>query len=877
MSIEEVLSNVQNILDGLKSNFVQSSSITDCLNLLKPLCSTENSLPSKLLFTLQQNGQILWNKVAWWKETNGEEHLGLRLVATYLYLLGNQMFSKTDIREAYFQFHPLEGEKCILLCIRTAKEFSKTNESETALALLSYAVSIRQCCVWNNEKSFLFDSEIFFAEMIIFKNLDQWEKVVKKAKNYFDLCKSSPSKREALINFIYLAAESPMKSLDSELHLRNLLTLSIEAQQKTFAERKLLYPDQILIGVTYMQMSLSFLRSSMFLEALQYADSSYLNIHSSEALALKAACHASLQQSNEAVQALTSLTQEASVRLDDVFAIAFMVGETDPKCVSNLLRCLKSNPLFTNQGSDEFKFYLLSFIFQFCGANGVEDVLHITSDISAESSFSYAIFNFCWEMSQIPEILLEKKILLITEALRFASSASEAEIESLLTILAQTAINAFENGWDENILAFPYSMFQKFSTITYGLFSKVTRCQLAFLMKNETEAIQYIGECYSENEINLSAANAMGSLAYFFIQHGSIALAADVGVKALSSALLPLEHKVVFLKVIALAFLHHTTCRDETSSISFIVANISDLLISETIETDFFWWCRFLWFAGDTLEPTNQSLSLELATAAGSIGIKYSEKLSVEALHTLLCRMTLLIEQEFISFSLGKPFMTREQLEMFLGFICEKNKKQSRVLFLAQSEAALRSLKAGVSSVEHIQNILSVSTVMAAGCNFEDCEAICNALATLINSQEEHALRNICAEILISAALHLQKHTPDFISSAFRALYKAYNISFDDEMHLNICFAFSNLIRSEQFSSNSGSAFLSALEDNEAQTVLEYFAVETWNSAVKHNAAKSSEKMEKFRSLTDLFSSRLLDGNFTKEILTNFMASMPVL
>lgn len=925
MPFGEVLGQVQRIITTIQNSSTTSNDIDNqsdtsrmiqsCLEVLTTMQDKGHScLPPKDAFAAQQQGQMLWNSVSArreWGTEYKENKRNLRYLAALLYLHGSNVFSSSSMRSAYFQCHPLEGEKCILLCLKTAKEFSEALAADTATALLSVAAMVRQSCVWSVKKACQFDIELLFAELAVHRELKQWDQAVVKAKKLFEISGSRLEQREALLNFIYTLGEKPMDSVEDEPFLRDLLALSIHAQRNSHSEQGFLLNEQVLLGVTFIQMAVSFNRSELHEEALPYADAAYAELHSSEALVLKAVTLSLLHRTDEAMAVFAALLQARTLSPNDTFTLAFNLAKGDAACIPGLLHALKTDSRYqsTNELTEEaaeFLFFFTNFVAHFCPVEGLEDVCRTAQRIPAESPLSRGFFQLLWELSQKNStgFLPQQRVWLLDVLLRFSPAASEIEMEMVITVMAQLAIEAIQNPETnrDDVLPPVVRAYSAFYAKSYGLYSKVVKCQIDFLATNDFSLADALDQLLATEERDMdNLVPAMITLLYFFMEHRAVVHVGEIARRALS--MLPqdanLSERVLFFKAFAVSWLDVHSIQDSQSvdatDVSFIVEEMQKIRHAEAVNgVAGEWWCAFLWYVADYVEQSHKPIATELSSIAVQLWLQHRAQEDFSKDVISVSRVFLLLNLEFNVFVNGAPVLSLGEMDIYLTAIASmdsdiQTEKQTTV-YLARCEKAFRAYAEGTCTASDCLELLSREKVAAYGCSFEDCEALWVAVMSVLHVQDSCDVRRCIAEILLFAATHLTEmcHCP--CTAALTMFYRAYTISANIVTQYDVCVVLTTLIHEKKYPLFTSSkvkreeeegAGLGRLEkfqeSSTAQSIVEFFAVETWNTAVKYNVARDSGNVERWRELSMCFCSLLPETHYAHQALTNFYTEMPIM
>lgn len=885
MSISDVISSAQQLIVRVH----QKDRLWDkeCSDLLsQSVTALEECGRSKVCLSVkdacaaQQAGQILWNAT-----THNETHWleaekykkSLRYLSALLFLHGNHCFSQKQMQEAYLRSHPMEAEKCFLLCLKTAKDFSEDGNSVRALDMLNLASSIREGSTWGSRKSLQLDIEVLFAEMAVQKDLHHWEVVLRKAEVIMDLTASRWPQREALLHFIFELGEDPGEAVtpDAEVCLQNLLQLSVNMQKSTSAQQKFLLKDSILLGVTYMQMAMSYMRSARFNDALQWVEAAIPELSTPEPLVMKAACHAALKQSGEAVSVFSSILSLRVLSLDDIFSISYCIADSDSGAIEGIRGCLKRFPsLNPSTPFEPFAFYFISFVAHFCLAQGIDDAFSTIESVAVDSPLCHSFFQLLWGISGMPsELEVPKQIKLLHDTLNFSSRSSTSEIDCVLCHLGEISLREYEKNGDTALLTSALQRYGRHS-VDSSIFTRVILCQLKFLHLH-TLADSELDDALTckETENGSDVLYACGALAHFFLQHDALELASYAAKKALSSGTSVPEEERTFLKIFAVSLLHSPSTLSLTD-VNVLAQRLTVPLLLCTDADDVLWWCRLLWYIGDLMEDQDGGMRIEVCTKAIDIWLSCLKDSAADELRPLLMsRMTLVMDEEFNRFVGDAAAVPVEKLQKYLGE-AESVGVPLKTIFLAKCECALRSLNSPETSGQCC-SLLSTVNLAQNACDTEDCEALALAIFGALRKYDTSDLRETGVQLLLFSVRDLfpNEKTQESFTITLRLLYRAYTLTNRVSSQLDLCTFLTNLL--------SLSATTAPTRDFSKepfpQAIVEFFAVESWNICVQYNSAGEARKVESWKALTATLCEALEDLNYTKSILQKFLVKMPVL
>lgn len=841
----------------------------ECQRLLKEAQTTGDlSLSIEDSIAAQRCGQQLWNCILQAQPLANNLRRSLRYCAAILYLMGSSLLAPAAVRTAYFQHHPNEGEKCVLLCLKVAKDYSQCSETHVAAELLSYASTVRDNCVWEQSKASQFDIEILFAQFTVCTDSKNWEAAVEKANAILSFPRLRQQQEESLLHLIYMAAEASPEGVTHEDHLRQLLFFSLQIQQKWLSERKHVMKAQILRGATCMQVAQSFLRCKLYGNALEYADAAHSELQSSESLVIRTVALASLQRTSEAVCSWADLSDLRTLTLDDLFSVAFVITEADPKSIPLLLSLFKGDR-FQNITSDEFFFYFLSFLLRCSPASEVSAAVQAAFSASPDGPLAHAFLQLLWEYSQVDGLLCESRVDLLKAALHFQSAASAAEIECVVTSIGQIALEETQQAQDHNLLSTAVTLLRDYRPSCLGLFSKVMFCRLAYLAADEPAVIAQLHEMLEVHR-GEDLSVACGMLVYFFIEYGSPSLSAEVSRVALANASKGDELKLGFFKIFALALLQLDTCSISDDDVS-IIKDCAQMLTTTSLPSeDAKWWGKFLWSICDKIEGETPAAAIHLASVAIDLWIESDPESQV-----LLQRVLITIQLDFQLCATSSPCLAMERLQMYLSMASNRaqlNTLERCIIFLGRCEEALRLLQLNTIELSDCLSVVSHTNLLPNGCTFDDCDALCATLLAFAQSSDDCAPLRQCAVkvyLLAVSQLNVDSIAPIRV---LRSLHQLFLSAPDVGLQNEICNSLISLLSLPQYSHDG-----STQDGCSVATFIEFFSVEAWNMTVKFNTARNTSKMEVWRDVTKSLCFFLSDNTYTKSVIADFLQKMPIL
>eukprot|EP00796_Vickermania_ingenoplastis_P012506 gene12506-8562_t len=865
MTTQQIISSLRRIIEVVQTNDSCATLLTDVQQWISTFhaLNSEVCLTAEEAFAAQQCGQILWNSlVSSIVPIESAVKCELQYCATLAYLFGNYFFARNQIRDSYFQCHSLEGEKCVLLCLKTCRTLSLNGKSDVAQTVLTFATTIRAKCFWSKNKSSQFDIELLFAEMAVHKDLGQWKETLEKAKTVVALSSSRPPQKEALLHFIYKAAESPPLEKESEFSLRQLLSLSIDLQKGKFP---MSFKEKSLLGVTHLQQGLSFFRSSDFESALVSSGVVSTQFNCVEALILKTLSLLCLKRYQDALESFAALIRTQKLGLDDSFSLAFAVADAYIDGTEEVILLLRGIQV-ANSSKEEFNFYFFSFLLHFFSTKRVLQNMDVLDNVSTDGLYSHAFFNLLWSMGQRPELTAAEKLLLMHRAMDFSSHSMQVEVEGLATMMGQVAIDECKNNHSEGMLELSYEVFQKLKAPCSSLFSKVVWCQLAFLLKKDTTTT-LLHDLLSHPDDDL--VHACGALLIFFLEKDALSLAAQVGRHALNYKSQKVEDKVSFLKVYCLSLVHSQPNDICGPDAQLVLDNFSCVWETAEVQQNPLWWCQFLWHMSDLVEKSQKRMALQFSSVAVELWIK--SKISEKIEECFINRLHLLLDWEFDAFVSGSCVLSVHQLSSYHSQLNGAVICASPSVFLSKCELLLRSLESGSTTIEECTAFIAPSSLRLTACSVDDIEALSVSLIATASSLQLTELQRCAIDVLLFCATEFPCVDKKSLYDSLRCFYRAYTECRSIDQQHNVCMALLTCLRNIP----STSECFSGLNESSAQNVVEFFSVESWNMAVRFNTVRDSKKVEQWKFLSHDLSLFLCNDNYTKEILENFLQTMP--
>ncbi|CCW69124.1 unnamed protein product [Phytomonas sp. Hart1] len=531
---------------------------------------------------------------------------------------------------------------------------------------------------------------------------------------------------------------------------------------------------------------------------------------------------------------------------------------------------------------------------------------------------------FCalWSTREWEEVGEELRRRALQLALGFDMVASEEELEGVLLDLAILTFDNFLKTEEKEGVRECYQLFLAHRPVLRSVHSLTYLAQLALVSGSDEEAAQrHLRELLTyKRQTNIEAdeegenivAAACGTLVNFFHSLDDLTTASKIAEMVIAEGG---EHtdedRIDFLKVCALRFLSNA---EESPDSSLAVATLLTQHILPTLKkrpalssSEYFWWCRFLFYISDVISKVEVNVGIEIDCVAVEL-FQSNCDCSLEENKNMLRNQTIFIlDREFDLFVYGMPTLSVESIASFISLVqksdnSEDNSTDRVTAFLSRVEVNLRTLPSGVS-MEEVKRMVNLEKLIAAGASHYDLEALANAITFIGNQLDNDAALQYSLTVqLASAALYgesLKKsssdsprksyevpHTPDALASLVIMYYKAYQMATNTAQREEVLKAVKEKVLCNLSPSQTIQEYLEEWAKDEEEDlgnaigekmeiILEYFAVEAWNRAVRFNTVRNNEQMCSWRDLAEIFAHVLSTGNPSKIAIIDFLPEMP--
>ncbi|CCW61286.1 unnamed protein product [Phytomonas sp. EM1] len=418
-----------------------------------------------------------------------------------------------------------------------------------------------------------------------------------------------------------------------------------------------------------------------------------------------------------------------------------------------------------------------------------------------------------------------------------------------------------------------------------------------------------------EERGNLVAA-ACATLVNFFHSLNDLPTASAIAEMVIAEGgELSKEDRIDFLKVCALHALSNTVESGDSSLIAtatLLTRRILPILKERPVMTpaEYFWWCRFLFFISESISEVEVDVGIEIGCAAVEL-FRFSCDASLEENKKMLHDQTFLIlHREFDLFVYGMPKLSVETIASYLSLVQEGSHAEEDeaadvvTVLLSRVELHLRGLspEAAIAEVEAAVNL---TTLIAAGASHYDLEALAGAITFIGNQLGNEVVLQYAVTVQLAAAAQfgasLEKGpldpaapspmasrtllTPDALASLLILYYKAYQMAMDPAQREEVLKVVQEKVLGNLSPAQTMREYLARLTDDEEatgdvmsekiETLLEYFAIEAWNKAVRFNATHNREQMLCWRNFAETFSRVLSMENPARIAITDLSSRMP--
>lgn len=342
------------------------------LSTMRTAAALQRCLPSQWCVHLQLVAQRAWNAsvTCRWTEERVGAKAAVREVATYAFLLSRHCF--TPIREAFLRGHPRDGEKCVLMCCRTARDLVDAGRPDAAEDLLELANTIVTAndgnrCV--NEPATVLGSdetatvehvrpaklssssthplshlrcEVVYACMTVAWSARHFDKAVRHAETLRRLTWRHHPYREALLQRIFAIAESVIanetgrgggaEATTALPYVQSLLEMSVAMQKDAWHGQEVCArKPRALLAVTLVQRASCLMCMGRYEEAGESAEDAYRTQPSLEPLVVQLRCAAQLHDTPRALHLFDRVLHavpRTPPSVVDVFSLAFLLVDT---------------------------------------------------------------------------------------------------------------------------------------------------------------------------------------------------------------------------------------------------------------------------------------------------------------------------------------------------------------------------------------------------------------------------------------------------------------------------------------------------------------------------------------------------------------------
>lgn len=884
-----------------------SDNVQNFIQKLKTVQTEQYCLPIQESVVLLETAQRMWNEMALhtWSTELCLVRAQLKYIVTHLYLLGNNYFAPVKVKSQYFTHHFIESEKCVVMCLKAAKSLSQNKMNEPANQLLSYASAIIEIfdAPIHVTKLSALRLETCFAQLSLAWDASDAECVVRAASKLEGLVAQSLSYTEALLQFIFSAAEREPHGCEGAL--RVLLDISLRLQQQSHTNMSA--KEQSFLGITMLQMANVLLRCSDAAAALAYAEESAQALDSLEPLIVQIKAHLMLQHTDVAGSLFTKVASNTSLTFEEVLGLSTLLAEINTNMLPHIIGpCrqrmrLAMEPFSpssdTSQTHEEGHpdnasqplFQYASFLLHVKTQETILELIECLKQYPCEDLYTHFFFLSLWSVSYECSIEVDTQIHALHVALQFRQFVPKEETEGLLTSLATVTLKHFSEHHDIQTIQNCLDQFRMLASDTLGFYALVSRCQLSLLAETEEESVALVRLLCQRFGDSEDAPSACGQLLYFLLAEEQRELAATVAQLFIQSQVkFDDVEKLEVLHVCALTALVHL--EEKQGVARSICAEVVPLLElpKRGALLDVAWWCRFLWQVSDSLTESDPRASVQIALDGVLVFKNFAETQCDRDL--LLNRIWYVLRSEFIFFYSSEPLLPVDTLSQLLLLASEVGKTTSAAgasaVTLATTEETLRR-STTVFGVPH--TIEKLRDINVGVCDLEKISAVFlkAGIHSSSSAWRDHAVdvQMLAIEKCAEESCVGKKDTVSVLH-VLSMYYKGYHMMDSEEQRRRLLTECQNYatraiedgsILDSSVEHMDGEKSEEALELRQSvERMFEFFCVESWNTAVKKNAMHRSTEVENWMKLSLDLSRFLSNENVTKHTIKDFAVSMPI-
>lgn len=863
----------------------------------------------------------------------------VRLLITHVHLVSQLVFAPPEVLRSYVDHHLSEAEKSVLLCLKAAKDLAAVFLCEEANSLLKCgSVIIAAGCnsSWSNAARF--SLELSFARLHVALKANQFGEVCGLAEHIARGSMHSKVYREALYQFIFqtCSAAEPVAQKDDDVNSHHqtarddaflsLLRLSVRLQTET---KLCSLQQQTFLGITQLQCSTVCLRLSFYKEAASMAAESFLHLPCIEPLVVQLKAEALQKHSDTAASLFQVICRDFPSSSEDLFALATVAVDACPDLHSSIVLSLQQQRLpdvADTQQITEYRFRLSCLLLHVRSEFSSKELLTLLSSWTVEPVLHRFFFTALWAVArnngEDGENTINDPITPLTRlrclemGYRFRHVAAPDEAEACLQDIAAASLQMFQtsNETDESALKQTWELYRALDSCdyTWNGTSVILQCKIGYLLHHDTVSNAVIRRYLSRPTLTgVSPAVLCAELVQFLIQRNELPAAGTIAADLLAStAALPPEVALDFAHTFAVGALANVNEESEEDgncymdAANFALNHVSPLLLSSFVDSPLegAWWSRFFWYLGDRLADTNPALAVQLTDIGFKLWSQCSSATDDGDRDQLIDRLVFLLNIEFELFAGGEPSLSVDDLHRYMSLLEESEKLtptdsntgHSRGLvtrYLARCEERLRSIDpANDAEISENELLPFNSNAALPHVGAAEWETVANAVSRVAVQLQLEPLSQIAVTAQLKAAecyISLLPAGPltSALCTVLALFYKAFEMSREPSVRLRVAVELQKSLSSIEMEKSVklchiiGGSAAETLENtavSEIETMLEFFAVESWNYCVYYNVAQDRVMLEKWHHLALSLSDMLTSTNPAKLAIAEFALLMPL-
>lgn len=846
--------------------------IDTLLQEVRSTCTTQRCLPIQEAVMCQESARMAWHLTCTWgaQEPMTDVVAAFRHLTVLIYLIGSNYFAAPKIRSAYFAAHGSETEKCVIMCLRTAKNLSAHDYNADAKSLLGFADVISQCGAPFSPKGARLAMETALARLRVLWRMAEFEEALRVSAALSAETQRYPLYREELLHAITTIGEDSPGKVHDEVYLRSLLTISLGMQT---AAPIVVHKHRALLGCTYLQMASSFLRSEDYEEAFAAAQTAYEELQSLEPLVVQLAALSYQRKETSAVELFCTLLQRADMVLEDAFSMASLLLDTNKGAYEAVKKHLKEANGLEQKASKLFQFLLVCLMVRVHTDVSICDACTELESVSSESTYCRFYFTMMWDVGNEAALSFRTRHKALLTGLTWEGCSSTSELRGMWMDLAELSCHQFSTVSDDG--TFLRDCLAAWDRLPDeedgGVHATLYLCQIHYLLEDTVQGAAYLRLLLRSPPEVCSCVSAL--LVSTFQKAQNVPVAAAVARAFLDgSGSCTTEERLEFLRVCVLGVLVDVDV--DLEWVKTLLAQVVPALqkaADAAIETDFLWWCQSLWYLSEVILNSDPSQAVQHSVAACDLFSIRCDCTTPEARDILCNRAIFVLQHEFDLYVCGASALSPEAVSSQMNSLSEISNPSAaavrRILELSKAEVRLRTDP--LSFIHHeVEFIDEFSKIVTSS----ELEALATAVTREARTHEPLHVLAVRLQLAAIASYHsAATESQACLTQTLVMYFKAYEMATSEEMKVTVCNALSDAVASLMTPTLRG-----ALPEH-VETLMTFFSIETWNAAVHSNRLRDKDKCCTWRGFSQRLSSTLPPGNDTRAVIESFLRDMPVL